>query len=93
MDYMLVMYKLEMFEMMLYLEIKKKLVESYNYSRALFELFEFDLDYMVCGLVVDKKRGNVLKMDWYNYVKVVYYGFMVLDIDERLATYCETSKR
>ena len=93
MDYTLAMYKPETFEMMSYSETKKKLVESYNYPRALLESFEFDPDYMVRGLVVDKKRGNVLKMDRHNYVKVAYHGFTALDTDERLATYCETSKR
>ena len=93
MDYTLAMYKPETFEMMSYSETKKKLAESYNYPRALLESFEFDPDYMVRGLVVDKKRGNVLKMDRHNYVKVAYHGFTALDTDERLATYCETSKR
>lgn len=93
MDYTLAMYKPETFEMMSYNETVKKLVAEYGYPRALMEKFEFDPNYMVRGLVVDKKRGNILKMDRHNYVKVAYHGFTALDTEERLATYCETSKR
>jgi len=31
--------------------------------------YEHDHEYMVRGLVVDKKRGNILKMDRHKYVK------------------------
>ena len=31
--------------------------------------YEYDHEYMVRGLVVDKKRGNILKMDRHKYVK------------------------
>ena len=93
MDYTLAMYKPETFEMMSYNETVKKLVGEYGYPRALMEKFEFDPNYMVRGLIVDKRRGNILKMDRHNYVKVAYHGFTALDTEERLATYCETSKR
>jgi len=93
MDYTLAMYKPETFELMSYNETVKKLVAEYGYPRALMEKFEFDPNYMVRGLVVDKKRGNILKMDRHNYVKVAYHGFTALDTEERLAMYCETSKR
>ena len=93
MDYTLAMYKPETFEMMSYNETVKKLVAEYGYPRALMEKFEFDPNYMVRGLIVDKRRGNILKMDRHNYVKVAYHGFTALDTEERLATYCETSKR
>ena len=47
---------------------------------------------MVRGLVVDKKRGNVLKMDRHKYVKVARHGFSTLGTDERLKTYCDVQK-
>ena len=47
---------------------------------------------MVRGLVIDKKRGNVLKMDRHNYVKVVVHGFKAVSTEERLMTYCDSSK-
>ena len=93
MDYTLAMYKPETFEMMSYVETVKKLTSEYGYPKKLLEKFEFDPHYMVRGLIVDKKRGNILKMDRHNYVKVAYHGFAALETSERLATYCETSKR
>ncbi|CEF99723.1 HAD-superfamily hydrolase, subfamily IG,5'-nucleotidase [Ostreococcus tauri] len=93
MDYTLAMYKPETFEMMSYEETVKKLGSEYGYPSEVLREFTFDPHYMVRGLVVDKKRGNILKMDRHNYVKVAYHGFSALATDERLATYCETSNR
>lgn len=49
--------------------------------------FEFDHKYMMRGLIIDKKRGNILKMDRHKYVKVAFHGFRKLSREERLATY------
>ncbi len=49
--------------------------------------FEFDHKYMMRGLIIDKKRGNILKMDRHKYVKVAFHGFKKLSREERLATY------
>jgi hypothetical protein len=42
------------------------------------------------GLIIDKKRGNVLKMDRHKYVKLAFHGFQQLSRDDRLATYANT---
>jgi hypothetical protein len=52
--------------------------------------FEFDYRYMMRGLIIDKKRGNVLKMDRHKYVKVAFHGFRALSREERLATYANS---
>ncbi|GJN23154.1 hypothetical protein PR202_gb10777 [Eleusine coracana subsp. coracana] len=52
--------------------------------------WEFDWKYMVRGLVLDKKRGNVLKMDRHKYVKVAYHGFRELAKEEKTAAYGST---
>ena len=93
MDYTLAMYNPATFEQMSYDETVKKLVSAYGYPKQLLESFKFDPNYMVRGLVVDKKRGNILKMDRHSYVKVAYHGFEALNTDDRLKTYCEVSKR
>ena len=49
--------------------------------------FEFDYRYMMRGLIIDKKRGNILKMDRHKYVKVAFHGFRKLSREERLNTY------
>jgi hypothetical protein len=55
--------------------------------------WQFDWTYMVRGLVLDKKRGCILKMDRHKYVKVAYHGFHELSREERHATYCNTLSR
>ena len=45
---------------------------------------------MVRGLVLDKKRGNILKMERHKYVKVAYHGFKEMLREDRFATYGNT---
>ena len=53
--------------------------------------FEFDWRYMSRGLVIDKNRGNVLKVDRHKYVKLAYHGFKELPRAERLRLYNNSS--
>merc|ERR1739841_54190 len=92
MDYTLAMYKPETFERLVYTKTIAKLVSHYGYPKEILTSLTFDETYMVRGLVIDKKRGNVLKMDRHNYVKVVVHGFKEVSAEERLATYCDSSK-
>ncbi len=55
--------------------------------------FDFDWRYMVRGLTIDKRRGNVLKLDRHKYVKLAYHGFRPLSRKERLATYANALVR
>ena len=75
-----------------YAETKKKLVDVYGFPSEVLEL-EYDHAYMVRGLVVDKTRGNVLKMDRHKYVKVARHGFEPLSTESRIETYCATSAK
>lgn len=68
MDYTLAMYKPETFEVLAYTLTCEKLVNVYGYPTEVLR-YEYDHEYMVRGLVVDKKRGNILKMDRHKYVK------------------------
>ena len=49
--------------------------------------FTFDWRYMVRGLTIDKKRGNILKIDRHKYVKLAYHGFEPLTRQQRLENY------
>lgn len=51
--------------------------------------WQFDWRYMVRGLTIDKKRGNILKIDRHKYVKVAYHGFRELSREERRAVYSD----
>ncbi|VAI37259.1 unnamed protein product [Triticum turgidum subsp. durum] len=66
MDYTLAQYKPETFEALAYHGTIEKLVKDLNYPEELLT-WQFDWKYMVRGLVLDKKRGNILKMDRHNY--------------------------
>lgn len=89
MDYTLAQYKPETFESLAYGGTIKKLVNDLGYHRELLD-WSFDWKYMVRGLVLDKKRGNILKMDRHKYVKVAYHGFKELSKEEKVGTYGNT---
>ncbi|KAK4746260.1 hypothetical protein SAY87_012572 [Trapa incisa] len=89
MDYTLAQYKPETFESLAYEGTVRKLVNDLGYPHELLE-WSFDWSYMVRGLVLDKKRGNILKMDRHKYVKVAYHGFRELSKEEKVETYGST---
>ncbi|XP_051139741.1 uncharacterized protein LOC127257389 isoform X2 [Andrographis paniculata] len=89
MDYTLAQYKPETFESLAYEGTVQKLVNDLGYPTELLS-WTFDWTYMVRGLVLDKKRGNILKMDRHKYVKVAYHGFRELSKEEKTATYGST---
>ncbi|XP_052201041.1 uncharacterized protein LOC127807341 isoform X2 [Diospyros lotus] len=92
MDYTLAQYKSETFESLAYNGTVKKLVYDLGYASELLE-WTFDWKYMVRGLVLDKKRGNILKMDRHKYVKVAYHGFRELSKEDKVAAYGSTLTR
>ncbi|OAY50732.1 5'-nucleotidase domain-containing protein 4 isoform X2 [Manihot esculenta] len=89
MDYTLAQYKPETFESLAYEGTIRKLVYDLGYPGELLE-WSFDWKYMVRGLVLDKKRGNILKMDRHKYVKVAYHGFREMSKEEKVGTYGST---
>ncbi|KAG5542315.1 hypothetical protein RHGRI_022001 [Rhododendron griersonianum] len=89
MDYTLAQYKPETFESLAYGGTIRKLVYDLGYPSELLE-WTFDWKYMVRGLVLDKKRGNILKMDRHKYVKVAYHGFRELSKEDKVASYGST---
>lgn len=86
MDYTLAQYKPETFETLAYEGTIKKLVYDLGYPKELLQ-WTFDWKYMVRGLVLDKRRGNILKMDRHKYVKVAYHGFKELSKEDKVTTY------
>ena len=86
MDYTLAQYKADTFEELVYQQTLKNLVHSVGYPEVVLG-FKLDHAYMVRGLAIDKARGNVLKIDRHNYVKVAYHGWRELDSKERNETY------
>jgi HAD superfamily 5'-nucleotidase-like hydrolase len=73
MDHTLVRYNVEAFEEYTYYEIIKKLVAIKSYPQSLKSL-RFDYRRSIQGLVIDKKNGNILKLNRYGKVKDAYHG-------------------
>lgn len=85
MDYTLAEYFEETFDLLAFDGALKKLL-SLGYPEEIRH-FKYDPRAYQRGLVLDKKRGNVLKMDRHKYVKVAYHGLTPLDSVERKAVY------
>ena len=86
MDYTLVRYDLEAFEVMTYKEIKKKLIEVKGYPKIIGD-FKFQLNLAIRGLVIDKPNGNVLKLSTYSKVKHVMHGLADMDFKTQQKIY------
>ncbi len=78
MDHTLVRYNVEAFEEYTYYEIIKKLVTIKSYPESLYHL-KFDYKRSIQGLVIDKKNGNILKLNRYGKVKEAYHGSHKID--------------
>ncbi|KAG1672418.1 hypothetical protein FOA52_013203 [Chlamydomonas sp. UWO 241] len=86
MDYTLAQYRPESFEGLAHTETVDKLVRVFKYPEEL-RVLTFSSDYMSKGLIIDKQRGNMLKVDRHRYVKIAYHGFTQLGNDVRKGTY------
>ncbi|KAK4537407.1 hypothetical protein CDCA_CDCA12G3432 [Cyanidium caldarium] len=87
MDYTLAHYKPETFERLAYEGALKRLVTA-GYPEALLQTAQpYDPSAYVRGLMIDKRRGNVIKMDRHKYVKLAFHGFRRLTKAERDALY------
>lgn len=90
MDYTLAQYNLA-FELLAYDGAKQKLVDTFRYPEAVAS-FEYDSTYFRRGLVIDKERGNVIKMDRHKYVRQAYHGFSPLPSAVRKSLYMASSE-
>ncbi len=85
MDYTLAIYAQAEMDRLSIEVTAKKLVEL-GYPESILTM-PFRADFGMRGLIVDKKLGNILKMDRYRYVKRAYHGMRELTRDERRALY------
>eukprot|EP00775_Hariotina_reticulata_P000930 gene930-1256_t len=92
MDYTLAQYKPDTFELLAHTQTVDKLVSAFGYPPELYDL-QFDWKYMMRGLIIDKKRGNIIKVDRHKYVKVAYHGFRQLTSEERNKCYNQSAVR
>lgn len=85
-DYTLSRYRTE-FDLLAYNGAKKKLVDK-GYPEDVLN-FAYDPQRFTRGLVIDKRRGNIIKMDRHKYVRVAYHGFREISSEERKTLYSE----
>ena len=72
MDYTLAQYNQPAFDLLAFEGAKEKLVQK-GYPKEVLE-FEYDHTFWTRRLIIDKQRGNFLKIDRHKYVKVAYHG-------------------
>jgi HAD superfamily 5'-nucleotidase-like hydrolase len=85
MDYTLAIYRQAEMDRLSIEATVSKLVER-GYPEELLSM-KYRTDFPIRGLLIDRKLGNVLKMDRYRYVKTAYHGFRKLTREERRRAY------
>jgi HAD superfamily 5'-nucleotidase-like hydrolase len=85
MDYTLAIYRQEEMDRLSIEATAAKLVEL-GYPDRLRHM-AYRADFPIRGLLIDRKLGNVLKMDRYRYVKKAYHGMRELSREERAQLY------
>jgi HAD superfamily 5'-nucleotidase-like hydrolase len=85
-DHTLAHYRGAAVEELAYRLARQHLVKHFGYPSSLLEK-PYDRSFVIRGLVIDKRRGNILKMDYHNYVSRGCHGFRMLEPNERNATY------
>lgn len=78
MDHTLIKYHSERFEELAYEQMKLKLVQKHNYPEEVLKL-KFEYKRAIRGLVIDKNRGNLLKVSRYGAVREGYHGLQKID--------------
>ena len=78
MDHTLVRYHSENFEKLAHSIVLEKLITSKKYPEQIRNL-PFEFDRMVRGLVIDKKKGNLLKLNKYAGIRNSYHGTKQID--------------
>jgi HAD superfamily 5'-nucleotidase-like hydrolase len=85
MDYTLAIYRQAEMDRLSIDATVRKLVDR-GYPEELLTM-KYRTDFPIRGLLIDRKLGNVLKMDRYRYVKTAYHGFRKLTREERRRAY------
>ena len=89
MDHTLIRYYSEEFEKLSHSVIKEKLIKNKNYPEAVRNL-PFDYDMAIRGLVVDRKKGNLLKLNRHSAIRASYHGLSAVDFKTQQKMYKST---
>jgi 5'-nucleotidase len=86
MDYTLAIYKKLKIEELAFNITVEKLIAKRGYP-AEIKRVRYEADRVIRGLVCDKKRGNIFKMDRYGHIGRVYHGATELAKEDRIKLY------
>ena len=86
MDYTLALYHQDKLEQLSIELTLTKLIEKHGYPEAIRGL-HYDPTWAIRGVMVDRKLGNVFKLDRHSHVGRCYHGFRELGHEQRKATY------
>lgn len=89
MDHTLVRYQSKNFEALAHRIMVEKLVTEKSYP-ALIKSLPFDFERAIRGLVIDKQKGNVLKLSRYGAIRGSYHGLSPIDFSEQKKLYKST---
>jgi HAD superfamily 5'-nucleotidase-like hydrolase len=73
MDYTLAMYHLQQLETLAFRMTLARMISTLGYP-AVIGTLQYDAEFVIRGLVVDKLHGNIFKMDRHNHVGRCYHG-------------------
>ncbi len=86
MDHTLVRYNSANFEELTHKMMLQKLVQEKGYPASVLKL-PFAYDRAIRGLVIDKEKGNVLKLSRYSAIRVSYHGLKPIEYREQSRLY------
>jgi HAD superfamily 5'-nucleotidase-like hydrolase len=86
MDYTLALYHQDRLEQLSIELTLGKLIDKHDYPEAIRTL-HYDPRWAIRGVMVDRQRGNVFKLDRHSYVGRCYHGYRELTSEERRAAY------
>jgi 5'-nucleotidase len=81
MDYTLAVYHLQRLETLAFGMTLERMIRFMGYPAALGEL-QYDPEFVIRGLVMDKLNGNIFKMDRHNHVGHCYHGRRPVPVEE-----------
>lgn len=88
MDHTLIRYNSENFERLSHSKMIEKLIRN-GYPESLRKL-KFDFNFGIRGLVLDRKKGNLLKLNRYAAIRASYHGQQPLDFKTHQKLYHST---
>ncbi len=88
MDHTLIRYNSENFERLSHSKMIDKMIRN-GYPESLRKL-TFDYNFAVRGLVIDRKKGNLLKLNRYAAIRASYHGQQLLDFKTHQKLYQST---